>query len=215
MKPYYADDLITIYHGDSEELVMGGGIKGWDFVLADPPYGMDYQSNRRVGWQRQDKIQNDLTFPSWVLGLKPAVAMFLWCRWDNLQDFSTKPKSFIAWDKGVHSMGDLEHEFGRQWEACAFWPGPQHSFVRRPSDIIRVPRVAPSRLVHPNEKPSSVMTPLIAAHETNLILDPFMGSGPVLVAAKDLGRRAVGIDVDERHCETAAKRLSQGVLGLV
>jgi len=89
-------------------------------------------------------------------------------------------------------------------------PKNNHAFLRRPSDVIRVPGVASGNLLHPNEKPTGVITPLIAAHVGNII-DPFMGSGTTLRAAKDLGRKAIGIEIEERYCEIAAKRMAQEV----
>ena len=208
MKPYYQDNFATIYHGDSREIIPT--LEPVDLVLTDPPYGMDYQSARRIDHQRFKKIVGDTQFPTWIFDLlKPSNAMFVWCRWDNLRDIP-KPKSFIVWDKGCHSMGDLNHEFGRQWEGCAFYPGKSHKFNHRPVDVIRVARVNPVALCHPNEKPVAVLVPLLRSHAGN-VLDPFMGSGTTLRAAKDLGRKCIGIEIEEKYCEIAAKRLRQEV----
>ena len=73
-------------------------------------------------------------------------------------------------------------------------------------------RIDPIKLLHPNEKPIGAVKPLIDAHVGNLILDPFMGSGTTLRAAKDLGRKSIGIEIEERYCEIAAERMSQAVL---
>ena len=209
MKPYYEQDGITIYHGDSEVMVPLLTLP--ELVVTDPPYGIDYQSNKRVTHQRMKKIRGDKEFPRWVLDIAPSIALFIWCRWDVLLANMPAPKSFIVWDKGVGAMGDVCHEYGRQWEGCAFYPGPDHAFLKRPCDIIRINKIPPAQLCHPNEKPSAAILPLIVAHRGD-VLDPFMGSGSTLVAAKALGRRATGIEVEERYCEIAAQRLSQGVL---
>lgn len=206
--PCTCKDGQTIIHGDCREVLPL--LEPVDLVLTDPPYGMDYQSARRIEWQRKPKIHGDDAFPMWIFNLKPRVAMFVFCRWDNLYELP-KPKSFIVWDKGRHSMGDLNHEFGRQWEGVAFYPGTSHEFVRRPVDVIRAACVAPTHLMHPNEKPIQALTPLIASHK-GTVLDPFLGSGTTLRACKDLGRRGIGIEIEERYCEIAANRLRQEVL---
>ena len=211
MVPYYQDDAVAIYHADCRDVLPT--LEPVDLVLTDPPYGINYQSARRTKWDRKDLIQGDDSFPLWMFDdLHPRVAMFVWCRWDMLATLPP-PKSFIVWDKGVHSMGDLSHEFGRQWEACAFYPGPAHEFIYRPVDIIRAMRVSPEKMCHPTEKPIGAILPLLTSHKGD-VLDPFMGSGTTLRAAKDLGRKAIGIEIEERYCEIAAKRMSQSVMNL-
>ena len=211
MKPYYEDDWATIYHGDSREIVPG--LPRPELVVTDPPYGMSYASGWRRPHDRLGGIVGDDEQPAWVFDLCPSVALLCWCRWNNLRDMPP-PSSLIVWDKLSHGMGDLHHEYGRRWEACAFYPGPDHQWGNgRPVDVIRIPRVPPSALVHPTEKPADLMQWLIGHHPGD-VLDPFMGSGPTLVAAKNLGRNAVGIDISEHWCEVAAQRLSQEVLKL-
>lgn len=209
-KPYYEDSKagITIYLGDCRQIIPY--LDETDLIITDPPYGISYQSARRTEWQRKEKIQGDDTFPLWIFSLKPKIALFVFCRWDNLYEIP-KPKSFIVWDKMNHSMGDLVHEYGRQWEGIAFYPGEDHRFLSRPADVIRRPRIDPIKLAHPNEKPISVMTSLIDFHPSTQILDPYMGCGSTLLAAKDLGRKAIGIEIEEKYCEIAAKRLRQEV----
>jgi site-specific DNA-methyltransferase (adenine-specific) len=210
MKPYYEHAGITIYHGDCREILPELGEV--DLVLTDPPYGMEFQSNyRRV---KHDKIRGDDSLPLDVIDkcIKIAsCACYVFCRWDNLSAMP-KPKSTIAWIKNNWSMGDLKHEHGRQWEACCFYPGPLHFFKKRIPDVIQRKRTG--NVLHPTEKPLYLLTALIDANEGDLILDPFMGSGTTLRAAKDLGRKAIGIEIEEKYCETAAKRLAKEVLPL-
>lgn len=211
LTPYYDRGGITLYLGDCREIIPQLTEKV-DLVLTDPPYGIDYQSARRTDWQRKPKIAGDKEFPIWIFDYKPRRATFVFCRWDNLSVLP-KPKSFIVWDKCRHSMGDLEHEYGRQWEAIAFYPEEAHAFhVSRPIDIIRVPCVPPYSLQHPNEKPVGVITHLLAFNEGDIILDPFLGSGTTAVAAKKLGRRCIGIEINEDYLKIAVERLRQDVL---
>ena len=205
---YYEEEKpsIKIYCGDSQEIMPLIGWEAIEVIISDPPYGMDYQSAWRTDKTKwKEKIHGDNEYPKWIFELKPSNAMFVWCRWDNLYEMP-KPKSFIVWDKKCHSMGDLEHEFGRQWEALAFYPGESHKFERRPVDLIRASKVSPDKLLHPNEKPSEVYYPILESHK-GIVVDPFMGSGSTLEACKEVGRSAIGIEINPKYCEIAKRRL--------
>jgi len=214
LKPYYEDKYVQIYHADCREILPLIPDKSIDLVLTDPPYGIDYQSAWRIDWQRKEKIQGDKEFPLWLFDLvHPKNALLVFCRWDILPVLP-KPKSFIVWDKCRHSMGDLEHEYGRQWEGIAFYPQNGHCFNNRPKDIIRIPCVPPNQLVHPNEKPNALISQLLADNQGDLILDPFLGSGATAYCAKKLNRKCIGIEIEEKYCEIAANRCRQEVMEL-
>jgi site-specific DNA-methyltransferase (adenine-specific) len=210
MKPYYSDEAVTIYHGDCREILPT--ISGADLVITDPPYGMNFRSNYRL--IRHDKIANDDKLPLDLIELainKARRAAYIFCRWDNLREMP-HPTSVIAWVKNNWSMGDLKHEHGRQWEACCFYPKNDHEFITRIPDVIYAEKTGNE--LHPTQKPEALINRIIGANVGDLILDPFMGSGTTLRSAKDMGRRAIGIELDERYCEVAAKRMAQEVLPL-
>ncbi len=207
---YYQDDYCTIYHGDCREILPT--LPKVDLVLTDPPYGMQFQSNYRI--VKHAKIANDTSLPLdliWLAISKAQRAAYVFCRWDNLPQMP-HPKSVVAWVKNNWSMGDLEHEHGRQWEACCFYAMPDHEFIKRIPDVIVCDRTGNN--LHPTEKPIELLSKIISANVGDTILDPFMGSGTTLRAAKDLRRRAIGIEIEERYCEIAARRLQQEVLAL-
>lgn len=209
-KPYYDEGGITIYHGDCREILPH--LPKVDLVLTDPPYGMSFVSNHRH--VKHSAIVNDDALPIdliWLSMSKASRAAYFFCRWNNLQQMP-KPKSVLAWVKNNWSMGDLEHEHGRQWEACCFYAMEGHAFAKRIPDVIFADRTGNN--LHPTEKPQDLLERIILANECELILDPFMGSGTTLRAAKDLGRKAIGIEIEEKYCEIAVRRLAQEVLAL-
>lgn len=212
MNPYYQDSACTIYHGDCREVMPH--LDPVDLVIADPPYGMEFQSNYRI--VRHDKIVEDDMLPLGAISDAVSLAIraaYVFCRWDNLPDLmELGPKSVLAWVKNNWSMGDLKHEHGRQWEAICFYAGDSHEFIKRIPDVIVRPRTGNG--LHPTEKPVSLLTQLISCNVCDNVLDPFMGSGTTLRAAKDLGRKAIGIEIEEKYCEIAAHRLAQEVLPL-
>ena len=211
LKPYYDDgNGIVIYHGDCREILPH--LEPVDLVLTDPPYGMNFVSNHRA--VKHAAIANDDALPIdliWLAMSKAKNAAYFFCRWDNISQMP-KPKSVLAWVKNNWSMGDLEHEHGRQWEACCFYPKSGHAFIKRIPDVIMADRTGNG--LHPTEKPQELLEHIILANVCDTILDPFMGSGTTLRAAKDLGRKAIGIEIEEKYCEIAVKRLAQEVLAL-
>ena len=210
MKPYYEEPGITIYHGDCRDILVE--IERPDLIITDPPYGMDFQSNHRA--QKHMKIIGDKELDTGTIRLFIDAAkcgVYAFCRWDNLKQMPP-PKSVLCWVKNNWSMGDLLHEHGRQWEAICFYPGENHKFIKRIPDVINADRTG--NFDHPTEKPSGLLRILIEANEGEVILDPYMGSGSTLRAAKDLGRKAIGIEIEEKYVEIAIKRLRQEVLPL-
>lgn len=122
---------------------------------------------------------------------------------------SLPQKNVLVWDKQKIGMG---YSWRRMHEWIAYCPREKHELRSAArGDILRAKGVDDKQ--HPTEKPVGVLGPIIAnsSDVDDEILDPFMGSGSTLVAAKLLSRRAIGIEVSERYCEIAAKRLSQGV----
>ena len=210
--PYYQDSSCTIYHGDCRDILPH--LEPVDLVLTDPPYGMSFRSNHRT--KKHLPIHGDDFLPLDLIELsimKASAAAYVFCRWSNLKELPD-PTSVIVWVKNNWSMGDLDHEHAKQWEACCFYRKEKHRWSERgrPSDIIRAERTGND--LHPTEKPIKIFHWLISHNVGETILDPFMGSGTTLVAAKNLGRKAIGIEIEEKYCEIAVKRLRQEVLAL-
>ena len=205
-KPYFEIGGITIYHGDCNEILPT--LETVDLVIADPPYGMGYVSHRRK--VTHEKIQGDDALPVETIIQcidKANNAAYICCRWNNIKQLP-EPKDVIVWNKGPGSgMGDLLHSYIRRWEAVLFYPKENHKFSVRPQDVINC-KITKSN-IHPTEKPIDLMAQLISSNYGDIVLDPFMGSGTALVAAKMLGRKGIGIELEERYCETAALRLSK------
>lgn len=202
MKPYYADEWVTVYLGDCRE------VPEWldaDVLVTDPPYGMAYDS----GWSSRpiegdaDTAARDAALALW--GAKPAL---VFGRWD--QPHPVAAKLALIWDKGDWpGMGDLALPWGPSTEEVYVLGS---GFVgKRAGSVIRVNRIVGDSL-HPNEKPIGLMSRLIQRCPPGVVADPFMGSGTTLVAAKQLQRRAIGVELDEQYAEKAVKRLSQETL---
>lgn len=214
MKPYYEKDGIVIYHADCRDVLPFVG--EFDLCLTDPPYGYEYASNRicettTAKWMKT-AIANDSdeSLRDWVLERCGDFAVF-----GNTK--TTAPsgtKQTLVWDKGPASgMGDLSFPFKPSFEFIyvggTMWAGSRDEGVLKNFWIVS--RASMGR-VHPNEKPKDLLAYLLGKHTGNCILDPFMGSGTTLVAAKQLGRKAVGIEIEEKYCEIAALRLAQEVM---
>ena len=213
LTPYYERNGITIYNGDCQDVLPTLG--DIDLVVTDPPYGISYHSNHYVGDNPFDPIEGDDRFPNvvvnWCITHAQAGALVFM----PVEALSLLPaaKSHIAWVKNNWTAGDLEHGYAHMWELAAFWPGPSHQFAQgRPQDVVVSPRVASTSMQHPTEKPVELLKKLLLHHDCHHVLDPYMGSGSTLRAAKDLGIAATGIEINESYCRATVARLQQEVL---
>jgi DNA modification methylase len=219
MEPYYADDSVTLYHGDCLDVLPQ--LPSVDLVLTDPPYGVTYASNYMVG-KGARPITNDGTRLSLalyrsVLPMLKAEHVLWFTRWDAWPDvWATLGQHYplrglLVWDKGHPGMGDLNH-WGPSYEMIAS-AGSGKTLGSRDQSVLRYNAPPPGSRLHPTEKPVDLLRYLIGKLGPRTVLDPFAGSGSTLVAARLAGvPTAVGIESDERYCEIIANRMAQGVL---
>lgn len=207
-KPYYEDDFVTLYHGSCIDE------PAWleaDVLVTDPPYGVAYKS----GWVKEDRaiagdhspeIRDD-ALKMW--GDRPAL---VFGAWDIPRPVNVRHR--LLWVKGDDpGMGDLKMPWGKTDEEIYVighgWTG------KRGPNVIKVNKPPVSnREAHPTPKPVALMERLIEKCPPGVIADPFAGSGATLVAAKNLGRRVIGVELEERYCEIIAKRCAQDVLDI-
>lgn len=219
-RPYYADEQVTLYHGDCRE------VTEWldaDVLVTDPPYGVKWTSGvtsyrsttSRVNGHTapitgdEDTGARDDVLASW--GDRPAVVFGSWR--------APRPAGVrhrLIWHKKGQAPGPVRAAFMSQDEEIyilgeADWrksSPPMRSVIATTE-----PRsLEVTRTGHPTPKPLGLMEALIDRCPAGAIADPFAGSGSTLVAAKHLGRRAIGVEVEERYCELAALRLAQDTL---
>ena len=211
MRPYYEQDGITIYHGDCRVAEDYPG----NLMVTDPPYGIAYNSGQRRLESTMascegdaDTSARDSVLAKW--GERPALVFGTWKK-----SIPAGTKAMLVWDQGpALGMGDLSIPWKPSWQAIYVlggpWPGGRDSgaVIYHPP----IQSLASFGRIHPFQKPVPLMIKLMERCPPGEVLDPFMGSGSTLVAAKQLGRTAIGYEIDERYCEIAAKRLAQGVL---
>jgi len=210
MKPYYEHGGITIYHGDCREILPT--LAPVDLVLTDPPYGINYDGGAtQKGSQNLGRvIGDDKPFdPALLMGLQTR-DIITWGADHYAQDLPREGQ-FYVWDKVCANglkVRIAECEFA--WHRRGTKP---RVFRHLWSGAYRASE-AGQKSKHPTQKPVSLLRWCIeqSPGEPQTILDPFMGSGPTLRAAKDLHRKAIGIELEERYCEIAANRLRQNVL---
>jgi site-specific DNA-methyltransferase (adenine-specific) len=212
--PYYADEHVTLYHGDCRELLPS--IEA-DVVVTDPPYGVAWSQHGggKMGVKCLPPIANDTDTSA-----RDAV-LVLWAPRPAVVfgSFYAPPPAGVVQVLVHHKVppaGVVGSTTGFRRDAEPVYLLGKWPLRNAHASSVLSSRVRLSALVeqHPHGKPVDVLAALILAAPTGTILDPFAGSGTTLVAAKSLGRKAVGIEIDERYCEVAANRCRQEVLGL-
>jgi site-specific DNA-methyltransferase (adenine-specific) len=197
-----------------------------DAIITDPPYGINYQSHQRKASNRMAKIQNDKTpFIWWLYDAYRVLkdgdggssgVLICFTRWDVQQTFidamhlaGFSVKSEVVWYKMAHGAGDCKAQFAPSHENILFAVKGKFQFpAKRPNDVLSVRKVSSDKLVHPNEKPVELLESLILSvtQPGSIVLDPFAGSGPTLIAAEQTGRDFIGIEIESQHCGTIRER---------
>jgi DNA modification methylase len=212
VKPYYEHAGIAVYNGNALDAIPQLEA---DVMVTDPPYGVKLSSS--MGGRHGDCAivgDCDQRTRDEALRLWGTRAALVFGSWKVSRPEATR--AVLIWEKGEHvGMGDLELPWKPNHEEIyvlgSGFCGKRTGSVLRYLAIAGCVGLRTSRF-HPTEKPVDLMTSLLEKCPASwVVLDPFMGSGTTLVAAKNLGRRAVGIEIEERYCEIAAKRLSQEV----
>lgn len=215
MTPYYDESGITIYHGDALE-VLPRLATGFDVGFADPPYnyGMDY------GPAHNDKLpapDYEAWCGSWfdLLRDRAEKRIFVTPGHGNLaQWLARKPAGIAAWYKPGNPSGAGIFQWC-EWEPILVWgKGRIGGSDVYQATINTTFNRRPATAGHPCPKPVRLLMRLLVAAKGTSVIDPFIGSGTTLVAAKQLNMRAIGIEQNEQFCEMAAKRLAQEVLDL-
>ena len=216
--PYYEDEQVTLYHGDCLE------VNAWlaaDVLVTDPPYGIAWAQKfggAQPHLRHKQRIERDViagdqnpelrdkALDLW--GNRPALIFGSW-RVPRPQ----RTNAVLIWHKGAASAGIAN---------CAFFTIHEEVYVlgrsgwRKSSPPLlsvittnECRQYQPRQTGHPTSKPLSLMERLVDRCPPGVIADPFAGSGSTLVAAKNQGRKAVGVEIEERYCELIAKRLDQ------
>lgn len=218
MRAYYQDDYVTLYHGDCRQIVPVLG--RFDLLLTDPPYGIGAYAKGVMGGAGLAR-QSRFAPTAWDVAPPPRELLdelisicdraILWG--GNYYGGNQASSAWLVWDKltGCNKFADCELAWTNL--DCAV-----RKFSLRWQGMLRGGEAKNKRRVHPTQKPVELMCWCIALasnpRRVQTVLDPFAGSGTTGRAAKDLGRKCVLIEREERYCEVAAKRLSQEVLPL-
>lgn len=238
MTPYYVDDLVTIYHGDARELLADIEVDGPTVWVTDPPYSsggfqeagkatgsLSNYGQNRVNGERVYLSSDTLSTRGYMNLMREVlrhsrsaaeIAVFTdWRMWVNTADALEYAgwmlRAMIVWSKGNNGIG---RPWRSQHELIAFGMrmAAGKDRVSKHGNVIQCARSGNAN--HPTEKPVELLRKIIDNMAPATVIDPFIGSGSTLVAAKSLGRSSIGIEVDEVWCEAAARRCSQEVLGL-
>lgn len=214
LAPYYEKDGITIYHADCRDVLPELADNTFDLLLTDPPYGIGI-SNENLGGGRKDKTPSSkMLYGDWDASRVSPGIIEEACRvsvdqiiWGGNYYADCLPPSmgWLVWWKrdGIpeRSFADVELAWTSMHKAARLFNHRWDGFLRDGNDV---------KNGHPTQKPIDLMQWCIGkSKDAHTILDCFMGSGTTLEAAKVMGRKCVGIEVDERYCEIAAKRLAQ------
>lgn len=233
--------MSIIHHGDCREVLADAVFEHpINCVLTDPPYGVDFQStygkNETDRELYQRKIADDhgveaaiesfhetmrLTVPH----LADQCELYVFSQWqvapqwqfyfeNTMPEWGIELRQLLIWEKGYPGIGDVKYNWGCGHEFIYYLKKGKRPVPYRRSGVLHVDKVRPGTNVHPTQKPTALLKILIeySTDPGDTVFDPYAGSGSTVVAAQELGRNGIGIEIDAQYVETARARLSQGGL---
>ncbi len=204
MKPYYQDSYATIYHADCREILPQ--LEKVDMVLTDPPYGIKIDH-----WD--ERVPHELLSQFLDISLGPVIWFGAASQLKNdIIKFDPPPDRILIWAPRFTLSKSSANGIAFRRHPIYCWRLPEKRFNGPVWDILDHCTDRGNDWEHCCTKPLKLIESLAQIINEGTILDPFMGSGTTLVAAKNLGRKAIGIEIEEKYCEIAVKRLRQEVL---
>jgi site-specific DNA-methyltransferase (adenine-specific) len=193
--------------------------KSVDLLVTDPPYGMEFQSNRRK--EKHKSIQNDNNL-DWLVGwidelkrvMKDEAHLYIFCSWHNVEVFKYlvgkkfNVKNILIWEKNNHGSGDLLGDYAPKYEMILFCSNGQKKLKGgRDSNILKADKTGNEN--HPTEKPLNLIQYFInkSSNIGDLVLDTFGGSCVTAIASKQLQRNCICFEIEESYCKNAQARL--------
>jgi len=213
----------TVHHGDNMITLAKMPKETVDLILTDPPYAINYQSQRRVKNPKFKPLENDNN-GDWIPKfaqesyrvLKNDRHLYCFCRHDTypifisaLKEAGFKLKRTLIWIKNNHGSGDLKGDYAPQDEWIIFaQKGMRHLNGKRCSNVLFFNRISSKKLLHATEKPVQLLKFLIekSTNEWELVLDPFSGSGSTMHAAIEMQRAYCVIELSEEYYYTTEER---------
>jgi site-specific DNA-methyltransferase (adenine-specific) len=212
-------ELNKIYNVDCLEFMKSMPDNSVDLIVTDPPYGMSFQSNYRL--VRHKKIENDSSL-DWLSDfilycfrvLKDNSHLYFFCSFHNVDVFKQsaekyfKVKNMLIWEKNNTGMGDLAGDFAPKYELILFCvKGNRILNGKRDSNILKFKKTGNE--LHPTQKPIELMEFLIkkSSSESDIVFDPFIGSGTTAVACLNTNRKFLGCEIDKEYFDIAEKRI--------
>lgn len=218
------------------EVISGNSIDGMrnltdgsvDLIVTDPPYLMNYRSNRRVKSDKFDYIQNDKDAHSVITDflaeahrvMKDNTAIYLFCSWHHIDFFKSeferhfKLKNVIVWNKNNHGSGDLKGAYAPKHEFVLYGHKGRSLFrEKRIPDVIDCAKISSKKLTHPTEKPTELLDIFIrnSSDPGDIVLDGFAGTGSTGVSATNNGRKFIGYELSGDYTSIANQRIQDAI----
>lgn len=221
-------ELNKIYNQDCLEGMKLLEDESIDLIVTDPPYLINYKSNRRIKQEKFNHMKNDINAKDMISDyikecnriLKDNSSIYMFCSWHHIEFFKIefekyfKLKNIIIWNKNNHGSGDLKGAYAPKHEFILYGHKGRDIFRnKRMADVIDFPKIPSNQLLHPTEKPTGLLELFIinSSNINDVVFDGFMGSGATAISCINTNRNYIGFELDTMYCDIANKRIQDVV----